>query len=65
MSLTFRLATPNDTPRLEELALAGFGPITWARTVNEKFGDLNGKDWKERSILHPARKNRSLPFSRP
>ena len=48
MSLTFRLATQDDTPRLEELALAGFGPITWARTVDEKFGDLNGKDWKER-----------------
>ena len=48
MSLTFRPATQDDTPRLEELALAGFGPITWARRVDEKFGTLNGKDWKER-----------------
>ncbi len=48
MPLTFRLATPTDHIRLEELALAGFGPITWARRVDEKFGNLNGKDWKER-----------------
>lgn len=48
MPLTFRLATPTDHIRLEELALAGFGPITWARRVDEKFGALNGKDWKQR-----------------
>ncbi len=48
MALTFRLASPLDYLPIKKLALAAFGPITWARRVDKKFGDLNGKDWKER-----------------
>ncbi|MCC6857367.1 MAG: GNAT family N-acetyltransferase [Bryobacterales bacterium] len=48
MALCFRSPTPADFPRLEELILASFEPVTWARTSDALFGPLNGKDWKER-----------------
>ena len=48
MPLTFRFATPADYARVEQLAISSFGPFTWFRRVDEKFGSLNGKDWKDR-----------------
>ena len=30
------------------MVLETFEPITWARTVDEKFGPLNGADWRAR-----------------
>jgi ribosomal protein S18 acetylase RimI-like enzyme len=48
MPLTFRLATPSDYARLEELCIAAFEPITWMKTADEQFGPLNGKDWYAR-----------------
>lgn len=54
MNLTFRLVTPADHSRLEEIVIAGFEPITWARRVDELFGPLNGKDWRERWRLRLA-----------
>ena len=43
-----RLATSADLPRLIEVSLASFGPITWQRTVDRLFGPLNGHDWRNR-----------------
>ncbi|MGB9611454.1 MAG: GNAT family N-acetyltransferase [Bryobacteraceae bacterium] len=54
MSLTVRPATPADYPVLEEMLLAAFAPITWARRADELFGPLNGKDWRERWRLRLA-----------
>jgi len=48
MVLNFRAARPEDYPRLQEMVIAGFEPITWARRVDQLFGPLNGKDWRER-----------------
>lgn len=48
MELTFRPATPDDQPVLEDMVLAAFEPITWARRADELFGPLNGLDWRER-----------------
>jgi len=48
MSLCFRPAIPSDFERLEKMILASFEPVTWARKVDEVFGPLNGKDWRER-----------------
>ena len=39
---------PADLPRLIEVSLASFAPITWQRAVDEKFGLLNGHDWQDR-----------------
>ena len=46
--MTFRLSRQDDYARLEELALASFGNITWARRVDRVFGPPSGKDWRER-----------------
>jgi ribosomal protein S18 acetylase RimI-like enzyme len=48
MSLVFRLATPADYNRLEELVIASFEPITWFRRADERFGPMNGLDWRAR-----------------
>lgn len=48
MPLAFRLAVPADYPVLEALTLDSFEPITWFRKVDERFGPLNGKDWRAR-----------------
>jgi len=48
MPLTFRLATPADYETLEMLVIDAFGPITWYRTADERFGPLNGRDWRAR-----------------
>ena len=46
--MTFRLSIEDDYARVEELALASFGNITWARRVDRVFGTPSGKDWRER-----------------
>ncbi len=48
MALRYRLATPADHPRLEKLLIDSFEPITWFRKVDERFGPLNGRDWRAR-----------------
>ena len=48
MALAFRLAQPTDYARLEKLTLESFEPITWLKRVDERFGPLNGRDWRER-----------------
>lgn len=48
MALAFRLAELADYPTLERLTLESFEPITWLRKIDERFGPLNGLDWRER-----------------
>lgn len=54
MPLKFRAATPADHPRLEAMIIASFEPITWARKADERFGPLNGMDWRRRWQLRLA-----------
>jgi ribosomal protein S18 acetylase RimI-like enzyme len=46
--MAIRPATEADLPRVIELSLASFGPITWQRSVDRLFGPLKGRDWRER-----------------
>ena len=46
--MTFRLSREDDYARVEELALASFRNVTWARRVDRVFGPPSGKDWRER-----------------
>ena len=48
MPLAFRLAAPQDYEPLEKLTLESIEPITWLRTVDARFGPLNGLDWRAR-----------------
>ncbi len=48
MPLSFRLATRADHPRLEQMIVKSFAPITWFRKTDEVFGPLNGQDWRAR-----------------
>lgn len=46
--MPIRFASPADLPRITEVALAAFGPITWQVTIDRLYGPLNGHDWRER-----------------
>lgn len=48
LPLTFRLALPAEYDKLEKLTIDSFEPITWMKKADERFGPLNGKDWRER-----------------
>jgi ribosomal protein S18 acetylase RimI-like enzyme len=48
MPLEFRLAVPSEYPRIEEMVIESFAPITWFRKLDEKIGPLNGRDWRMR-----------------
>lgn len=48
MALEFRPARPDDYPILEELCITSFEPITWFKKADERFGPLNGRDWRAR-----------------
>ncbi|MCS6953494.1 MAG: GNAT family N-acetyltransferase [Bryobacterales bacterium] len=54
MPLRFRVAEPADYEEVERLLLASFEPVTWFRRVDEQFGPLNGRDWRERWRLRVA-----------
>jgi ribosomal protein S18 acetylase RimI-like enzyme len=43
-----RPATPADFPALERLIIASFEAVTWARSLEERYGLLNGLDWRAR-----------------
>ncbi len=48
MPLTSRLAEPAEHPHLKTMILDSFEPITWFKTADEKFGLMNGLDWRDR-----------------
>lgn len=48
MPLTFRLAQPAEHPALKAMIIDSFEPITWFKTADERFGPMNGLDWRER-----------------
>ena len=43
-----RIAEPSDWTAIEHLVIESFEPITWARTLDERFGPLNGLAWRDR-----------------
>jgi ribosomal protein S18 acetylase RimI-like enzyme len=55
MELHIRPAAPIDFSALEELVIACFEPITWQKNLDERFGPLNGLDWRERWRLRLAK----------
>ncbi len=46
--LSFRLALPSEYDKLEKLTIDSFEPITWMKKADDRFGPLNGKDWRQR-----------------
>ncbi len=48
MPLQFRQATTADYEQLETIVVANFEKVTWQKTVDERYGLLNGTDWRER-----------------
>jgi ribosomal protein S18 acetylase RimI-like enzyme len=54
MPLRFRLAQPSEYSLLEELVIDSFEPITWIKKIDQRFGPLNGLDWRERWKLRMA-----------
>lgn len=48
MPLSFRAPRPDEYDMLETLVIDSFEPITWFKTLDERFGPLNGQDWRAR-----------------
>jgi ribosomal protein S18 acetylase RimI-like enzyme len=48
MQLEFRLAVFDDQAILTPLVIESFEPITWQKKLDQDFGLLNGRDWRER-----------------
>jgi len=48
MALQFRLARPEEYEALERMTINAFEPITWLKKADQKFGPLNGLDWRQR-----------------
>ena len=48
MPLQFRQATAADYEQLETIVVANFENVTCQKTVDERYGLLNGADWRER-----------------
>jgi ribosomal protein S18 acetylase RimI-like enzyme len=46
--MQIRTANEGDHTDIEKVVVESFEPITWARTVEEKHGLLNGLDWRMR-----------------
>lgn len=47
-NLRFRLADPSEYATLGRMIIDSFEPITWFKKLDEKFGPLNGCDWRKR-----------------
>lgn len=54
MALTFRAASPADYKTVESLLIDSFEPITWFKRVDERFGPLNGHNWRRRWEMRVA-----------
>ncbi len=48
MPLQFRPPVPAEYPRIAEMVIESFAPITWFRKLDERIGPVNGKDWRAR-----------------
>jgi ribosomal protein S18 acetylase RimI-like enzyme len=48
LPLHIRPAREGEFAALEEMVIACFEPVTWARPLDGRFGPLNGLDWRER-----------------
>jgi ribosomal protein S18 acetylase RimI-like enzyme len=48
MPLTCRLAAAAEYPRIEDMIIESFEPITWAKKLDARIGPLNGRDWRAR-----------------
>jgi ribosomal protein S18 acetylase RimI-like enzyme len=48
LELSFRLASPPDFGALKTMVIAAFEPITWQKKLDENFGPLNGRNWRDR-----------------
>lgn len=46
--MTIRPFRPEDLPRLEEITVNSFGPVSIDRNIEREFGTVAGKDWRAR-----------------
>jgi ribosomal protein S18 acetylase RimI-like enzyme len=46
--MQIRLAGAEQHASIERLVIEAFEPVTWARTLQQKYGLLNGLDWRAR-----------------
>src|SRR5580704_18352922 len=48
MPLDFRPANPSEHQKIEAMVIESFEPITWFKKLEDRWGPLNGRDWRMR-----------------
>jgi ribosomal protein S18 acetylase RimI-like enzyme len=48
MPLDFRPANPSEHQKIEAMVIESFEPITWFKKLEDRWGPLNGRDWRTR-----------------
>ena len=54
MFFVIRNYRPEDLPRLQEITVQSFEPVSIDRNIEETFGIIHGHDWKWRKARHIA-----------
>lgn len=52
MSVTIRVAKPEDLPVIKAITVEAFNGVSIDRNIEEQFGLINGHDWKWRKARH-------------
>lgn len=52
MSIALRPFRPADLPVMQEITLASFPGVSLDQTIEQKFGEQNGHDWRWRKARH-------------
>ena len=47
-----RVFSPEDLPRLQQITMEAFEPVSIDRNIERKYGVINGVDWKTRKADH-------------
>ena len=54
MSISIRPFRPEDLPRLQEITVNSFEAVSIDRNIEQNFGFVSGKDWKDRKARDVA-----------
>ena len=47
-----RMFSPDDLPELQQITMEAFEPVSIDRNIEQKYGVINGVDWKARKADH-------------
>ncbi len=52
MDIEIRLFRPDELETIKQITVDAFEPVSIDRNIEDKFGTINGRDWKFRKARH-------------